>query len=778
MKDRSRQLRWALVALVLLGFAVWLWLPTAKFKWHDDEGFNVSVTSLMLAGYRPGGEIRLDQPPMMAALLAAAFRLFGEALVVGRRLVLLFSLVGLLATAWLADEAIGGWSAPLAALVLALLPPWQDYSQQMLQGVPAMSLAVLALAAAVAFRGRRRRGLLVVSGLALAGSFWIKPLTVPYYPAILLLVIFPRDWKDLFRRETLWDLLAFHLALLLAGVFPFAAIGPRVFFEQIVGALMASRDAYTCSLGGNLAEMCRFVENDALLVVLPALLALSGLAVWDLWRRRRRGAAASLAIAIGGSSAALALNCPVRDHQLLLVYPLLAASAAIGIEGTRQSFVAHNEKKRPRVRLLLGLLVMVGMLLGAVPMLREGWQRRYEIVKDLGEDNATRRLVTFLQEHVEPGQFMITDEPVLAFKTGSLLPPHLAVPCFRMLDAGLITPQEIVAAAEATRPAALVIGKRYAAIPAVVDWANAHYCVAYAETGEHETVYLPCPAPDTPVAVAEDRLAFYGVQSLDRAAWPGDAVRVNVVMGAVAPPEVDYTFFIHLLDADGVLCGMADLRPLDDSYRTSQWMAGQRVLQSVSIPVSAEAAAGPLRVEVGFYDIDVEAARLPLRDAAGGALEGDVAVLPLATAVRWEPRYDPPTVPVAQEALFGDRIALVGYDWRGQPQKDGSVEVALTLHWRCQAAMDVDYKVFVHAVDAEGELVAQADHDPGQGRMPTGAWLPEEYVEDQCLLGLPPEADTGQLEVRVGWYDPASGQRLALTGAAGDYLALEGIGGG
>ena len=88
--------------------------------------------------------------------------------------------------------------------------------------------------------------------------------------------------------------------------------------------------------------------------------------------------------------------------------------------------------------------------------------------------------------------------------------------------------------------------------------------------------------------------------------------------------------------------------------------------------------------------------------------------------------------------------------------------VTVDLKWQAAADLDRDYTVFVHLYAPDGRLVAQHDGPPRGGSRPTSRWTPGKAVTDYHGLLLPPEF-SGVLRLRVGLYDPATGQRLRLA---------------
>ncbi len=92
----------------------------------------------------------------------------------------------------------------------------------------------------------------------------------------------------------------------------------------------------------------------------------------------------------------------------------------------------------------------------------------------------------------------------------------------------------------------------------------------------------------------------------------------------------------------------------------------------------------------------------------------------------------------------------------------------MVLYWRTRRELPLALTVFVHVLDADGNLVGQADHVPQGGRAPTTGWLPGEVVAD--AFTLPVELQPGW-RLRVGLYDPVSGARLPLD-AGGDAVEI------
>ena len=79
-----------------------------------------------------------------------------------------------------------------------------------------------------------------------------------------------------------------------------------------------------------------------------------------------------------------------------------------------------------------------------------------------------------------------------------------------------------------------------------------------------------------------------------------------------------------------------------------------------------------------------------------------------------------------------------------------------------------DYTIFVHWVGPGGELLWTDDHKPP---VPLQQWRPGTPVEYDRTMFVPRVSVAGPVQVELGIYSPANGDRLTLTGAAGGNRA-------
>jgi hypothetical protein len=116
-------------------------------------------------------------------------------------------------------------------------------------------------------------------------------------------------------------------------------------------------------------------------------------------------------------------------------------------------------------------------------------------------------------------------------------------------------------------------------------------------------------------------------------------------------------------------------------------------------------------------------------------------------------------------ASFGDQIRLSSFE--AQDNLSPGTEFEVTLYWEALRPPDDDYVVFVHLVDAEGQIVASHDGPPMDGRYATGAWLPGEVVPDTHRLALDSGVPTGTYRLWVGMYRWPDVERLPVWDSQG-----------
>ncbi len=112
-------------------------------------------------------------------------------------------------------------------------------------------------------------------------------------------------------------------------------------------------------------------------------------------------------------------------------------------------------------------------------------------------------------------------------------------------------------------------------------------------------------------------------------------------------------------------------------------------------------------------------------------------------------------------AAWANGIRLAGYNMPALEVAQGD-GLRLTFYWRPDAEVNAGLTLFIHVVDQSGRIVAQRDQVPANGFRPTTGWAPGEVIEDPYAIYIAPDVPPGEHLVRIGWYDPRTGQRVKM----------------
>ncbi|WP_188201380.1 ArnT family glycosyltransferase [Thermococcus camini] len=109
-------------------------------------------------------------------------------------------------------------------------------------------------------------------------------------------------------------------------------------------------------------------------------------------------------------------------------------------------------------------------------------------------------------------------------------------------------------------------------------------------------------------------------------------------------------------------------------------------------------------------------------------------------------------------AVFGNSIELTRFCIYNLSEISRST-VLITYTWKSLKKVKKDYIIFVHFTP-KGSIDAkfQQDHGPCGGKCPTSSWQPGDTVTESYVVQIP----SGCYTIRLGFWDPASGERLEV----------------
>jgi uncharacterized membrane protein len=137
---------------------------------------------------------------------------------------------------------------------------------------------------------------------------------------------------------------------------------------------------------------------------------------------------------------------------------------------------------------------------------------------------------------------------------------------------------------------------------------------------------------------------------------------------------------------------------------------------------------------------------------------------------------------VMRSEQWGESFTLTGYSVAVAPPGEAfgpvtdilSAEstVRLSLFWRVDKPMAQNYSVFVHALNADGHVLAQHDSWPADAHRPTSVLPVGSVIRDVHYLSLTDAASKNDIVLHVGLYDAAGKRLLSQDGKEFVILTL------
>jgi hypothetical protein len=286
--------------------------------------------------------------------------------------------------------------------------------------------------------------------------------------------------------------------------------------------------------------------------------------------------------------------------------------------------------------------------------------------------------------------------------------------------------------------------------------------------GQIEVVRPNPPLNPTRLAMEQARaqrlgseLRWLGYDLAVRPWMPGDDLRVSLGWQVLQTPTRDWRAFVQLLDAGGQVAAGWEGPPLID-LPGRQWRPGDLLRTPWSLRLPAALPDASYRLIAGFFD-PTSGQRL----APAGQRADFLFIAPVQIKGRPH-QFEAPAPTTSQVAQFGSQVRLLGHDLSPSSVRSGDA-VTLTLYWQAAELWTRRASVFVHLLAPDGQTVAQADDEPGAGRLPTTSWLTGEYLADSHVLRLPAALPPGVYPIEIGFYF-SDGARLPMIGADGQVV--------
>lgn len=276
------------------------------------------------------------------------------------------------------------------------------------------------------------------------------------------------------------------------------------------------------------------------------------------------------------------------------------------------------------------------------------------------------------------------------------------------------------------------------------------------------------PSPKAALGIQEGQeeelggvLAFLGYEWPRREARSGEEVYPALYWQALRGLEEEYEVTIRLRGQDGAEWLLWQGAPVQGTYPTGQWIAGEVIKDRYALLIDPT-------ISPGEYDIELQvgAAGGPPLTTAAGAAALSLGRLRVEAVTR---QFVVPDMQYPTHTNLGGQVELLGYDLESETVQAGG-DVKLRLHWQALREMAKSYTVFTHLLDGVGQAWGQKDSPPMGGGYPTTLWAAGEVVSDEYVIPVGDDAPAGEYMIEVGMYLLETGERLSVLDGEGQIV--------
>lgn len=442
-----------MVPLVIFSLIYYFYPFRDRFEFNPDEGINAMKGLLLVRGYPLYSEIWSDQPPLFTYLAAATIRAFGHDINSLRILVLLLSTTLIGSTYFFLHMTWGTLHALAGVFLLLLLPFYNLLSVSVMIGLPSIAFAGFSLLSLTIWHQRHENVWLVLSAIALSLSILTKLFTGFLAPIFIVGILI--DQKNRLNEAVIWSKLLGPVvtwSLVFTGItigLGLIMVGPAN-VDQLWDTHLTARNADISPSFSNTYTITWYLR-DSWAVLLLALIG----TLFTLLQRNWL----SLYLIAWAAIGYLLLNIQVpvwSHHQLLITIPIaMLAGIAVG-EAARllhQIFRTHNFLSARSLLTFVTLAIFVLALITLIP------QTYLEFTSPASFLDRERLFMVRMTNHAPKTNWVVTDEPMYAFRIGRLIPPHLAVISRKRLVTGNLTEEQIIEIIDEYKPEQVMIGR-------------------------------------------------------------------------------------------------------------------------------------------------------------------------------------------------------------------------------------------------------------------------------------------------------------------------------
>ena len=537
---------------------------------------------LSLRGFPLYEQISLNKPPLLTWWLQLFFHIIGPTVEAARLAILLLSTLGLVTLGALAAPWWGHWAGPLTLLCFLLLPDSLVRGTFATHDIPGMTLMIAALFAATLFRHQHLWAWAALSGACFGLGVGIHPLLIymlaPVGLVLLSTAVLAKQWTQILITVALFGCTV--VAVTLAW---FITVTWDGFAYWVINYNTAPLDATLSTVAAKNGQKIATAFQEQIILVLAAVCG-----GYLLWRQRpyRFWVGISL-IWLIVTVITLSQLQPMWEHYLFFItYPLVLLAG-----GGLMAAIKQFRQRATAVKILSGLTILLFAIFAISNLLKD---REWGIWPE-----EHRKIQSFLQSELEPGSFIISDEPFLVFASGHLVPPSIADSSTKRIATGFLGLTDVVNATLRQQvPYGLWGDGRFQQLPALTTWAES--AMTRQKNLDNLTFYHFENIPLEQQLSARLEPGIYLLGYTIHPSASNDTLTMTLFWQTEVRLPADYNIFLHILDDQGHLLTQYDGDPLQGWLPTTAWETDVVVPHTAVIPLPPDIPAS-YTIVTGMY---------------------------------------------------------------------------------------------------------------------------------------------------------------------------------
>jgi hypothetical protein len=431
-----------------------------RFELDPDEGINLIKAMMTLRGYGLYSEVWSDQPPIFNAILTLWLSLVGMKVNVGRVLVLGFSTVLLISAVYYLQRFWGIPHAILGMIAIVTLPFYTTLSVSVMIGLPSIAFALLSFVGLAIWHQNKSVYWLIFSAVFLALSVMTKIWSVILAPIFIAGIFFEKagllngksNLRNCIRPLMIW-FLGFILVISMIVLF---LIRP-IYVTQLVSTHLAAGETDIMQSIGVRSSINSYLDDSI------ALFLLSIFGVIIAIRSRAWHVFYLVGWVLAGYLLLFWIVPNWHHHQLLITIPaaLLGSIAAGSAVADLSRRLRESKIWAPRfIPSAAILLASVFFVFQRVPPTLRGFNPD---LQNLGtytpEDQPDFEIVAIINNYVDKTNYLFTDRPMYAFRSGIPVHPYLAVFTRKRYATGQPSQEDILSILLETKPEQVILSR-------------------------------------------------------------------------------------------------------------------------------------------------------------------------------------------------------------------------------------------------------------------------------------------------------------------------------